>query len=225
MTMQTSAGQQKFHPVSRSDIGSAGDYKYTEDVLALERCKPVDGWCVAHTSELNKVCPPLHVEAWAASLHDHPDQRFASYLISGLHEGFRIGFNRDSKLVLAARNLPSASEQKAVLDRIFQEERTRERFIGPFHPGEEWQINRMGVIPKSHTPRKWRLITDLWHPPGTSVNDGIDSRIDSLSYITVDDVVSMAAKLGKGALLAKVDIESAYRLFSEHQDNRPLLAL
>ena len=52
---------------------------------------------------MNKVFSPLCVEVWAALFSDHPDQRFTSYLISGLHEGFRIGFNRDSKLVLAAR--------------------------------------------------------------------------------------------------------------------------
>ena len=98
-TMQTLAGQQQFHPVSRCDIGSAGGYKYTEDVLALERCKPVDGQCEALTSKLNKVCSPLRVEARAAALHDDPNQLFASYLMSALREGFRIGFNRDSKLV------------------------------------------------------------------------------------------------------------------------------
>ena len=68
-------------------------------------------------------------------------------------------------------------------------------------------------------------IPDYSHPPCASVNDGINSRICSLSYITVDDVVSMAAKLAKGALLAKVDIESAYRLIPVHPDDRPLLAM
>lgn len=193
--------------------------------MALERCKPVDGRSDALTPELRQVRSPLHVEAWTAALNNHPDQRFASYLISGLREGFHIGFNRESKLVSAARNLPSASEQKAVLDGIFQEERTRERFIGPLQPGKQWQINRIGVIPKGHTPGKWRLITDLSHPPGASVNDGIDNRFCSLSYITVDDVVRIAAGLGKGALLAKVDIESAYRLVPVHPDDRPLLAM
>ena len=143
------------------------------------------------------MCSPLHVEAWTAAIHNHPDQRFASYLISGLHEGFHIGFNRESKLVLAARNLPSMSEQKAALDRIFQEERTHERFIGPLQPGKQWQINGISVIPKRPHPGKWHLITDLSHLPGASVNNGINNRFCSLSYITVDDVVRMAARLSK----------------------------
>ena len=167
MTMQTLARQQQFHPICQSNIGSAGGYKYTKDVLALERCKPVDGLCGAHTSELSKVRSPLCVEARAAALCDHADQQFASFLIRGLREGFLIGLNPDTKLVLEARNLPSTSEQKTVLERIFQPEGSRERFIGPFHPGKQWQINRIGVIPKA-TPRESsgynnRLVTPTWH--------------------------------------------------------------
>ena len=46
-------------------------------------------------SELRQVRSPLRIKTWTGALHDHPGQRFASYLISGLHKGFR---NRDSKL-------------------------------------------------------------------------------------------------------------------------------
>ena len=38
-------------------------------------------------------------------------------------------------------------------------------------------------------------------------------------------MVSMEAKLGKGALLANVDIESVYQLIPVHPDNKPLLAM
>ena len=34
-------------------------------------------------------------------------------------------------------------------------------------------ISPFGVIPKGHTPGKWRLIVDLSSPKGGSVNDGI----------------------------------------------------
>lgn len=35
-------------------------------------------------------------------------------------------------------------------------------------------VSRFGVIPKNHQPGKWRLIVDLSHPKGASVNDGIE---------------------------------------------------
>ena len=44
------------------------------------------------------------------------------------------------------------------------------------------------------------------------MNDGIDPELCSLHYISVDDVATAAAGLGRGALMAKVDIEAAYRL-------------
>ena len=44
-------------------------------------------------------------------------------------------------------------------------------------------------------------------------------------YITVDAVTQEAAKLGRGSLLAKADIESTYSLVPVHPDNRPILAI
>ena len=79
-------------------------------------------------------------------------------------------------------------------------------------------MKRISVIPKGHNTGKWRLITDLY-PNGLSVNDGINP---ALSYTTVDDVADIVVWLGKGALLAKVDIESAYRLIPVHPDDHPL---
>ena len=86
-------------------------------------------------------------------------------------------------------------------------------------------VNRFGVIPKGHNTGKWRLITDLLYPPGYSVNDGIDPDLCSLSYCTVDHVAAVAAAYSRGALLAKIDIESAYRLIPVHPLDRPLQAV
>jgi len=81
----------------------------------------------------------------------------------------------------------------------------------------------MGVVPKGHTPGRWRLITDLSFPEGASVNDGIDPYLCSLQYTSVDRVARADQSLGKGALLAKLDIKSAYHLIPIHPDNRCLL--
>ena len=94
--------------------------------------------------------------------------------------------------------------------------------LGPFPP---LQVNKMGVIPKGHTPGKWRLITDLSSPTGTSMNDGIETEVTSLSYITVDNVAQVACDLGRGALLAKVNIENAYHLIPVHPSDRPPQAI
>ena len=43
------------------------------------------------------------------------------------------------------------------------------------------------------------------------MNDGIGKELSSVSYISVDNVVAHILKLGRGALLAKMDIKQAYR--------------
>ena len=100
------------------------------------------------------------------------------------------------------------------------------RFIGPLTIEIDLaHISRSGVIPMSHTPGRWRLITNLSHPPAARVNDGINPELCTLSYVTVEKVTKMVSQLRMGALLAKVDIESAYRLIPVHPDDWTLLAI
>ena len=54
-----------------------------------------------------------------------------------------------------------------------------------------------------------------------SVNNVIDPEMSSLTYIKVDDVANQAAQMGKGTLMAKMDVEEAYRIIPIHPDNRP----
>ena len=202
-----------------------GGYRYTEHLTALERCMPaVSSGSPGHPA-LQAVRTPLNVSAWREALRNHPDQTLAHYLIKGLSEGFRIGFDRSHGLVSTNRNLPSATEQAEVFAEYLEKEVALGRVIGPFPPGPTWHINRVGVIPKGHTPGKWRMITDLSHPPAASVNDGIDRELCTLSYITVEQVAATLSRLGRGALLAKVDIDSAYQLVPVHPDDRPLLTI
>jgi len=61
---------------------------------------------------------------------------------------------------------------------------------------------------------KWPLITDLSFPEGHSVNDAISTDACTLryTYISVNQVALAAVQLDQGALLAKTDIKTAYRL-------------
>ena len=65
----------------------------------------------------------------------------------------------------------------------------------------------------------------LSFPHGISVNDRIDPSLCSLAYTTADEVAALIAQLGPEALLAKVDIESAYMLIPVHPQDRPLQAM
>ena len=56
------------------------------------------------------------------------------------------------------------------------------------------------------------MIHHLSYPSGQSVNDSIDSRLCSVQYTSFDKAVELVQNLGKGCLLGKSDIESAFRL-------------
>ena len=88
-------------------------------------------------------------------------------------------------------------------------------------------ISRFGIIPKKHHANnyKWRLIVNLSHPAGHSVNDGISSALCSLNYVILDDAIQQILNLGRGCMLAKIDIQSAFRLLPVHPADRHLLLM
>ena len=86
-------------------------------------------------------------------------------------------------------------------------------------------ISRFGVIPKRHTPNMWRLIINLSHPAGHSVNDDIPKSLCSLSYVTVDTAIWHILNTGTGTLLSKIDIKHTFRLLPIHPADRHLLAM
>ena len=89
----------------------------------------------------------------------------------------------------------------------------------------EIHCSPIGIIPKKNKPGKWRLIVDLSSPAGASVNDGISKDLCSLSYTSIDAVADRAVDMGKGTLLAKLDIKQAYRMVPVHPDDRRLLGM
>lgn len=60
---------------------------------------------------------------------------------------------------------------------------------------------------------------------GASFNDVICKGLCSLCYLSIDDIASRTLSLGKGALVAKMDIQSAYRMVPVHPDDRHLLGM
>ena len=81
-------------------------------------------------------------------------------------------------------------------------------------------ISKLGVIPKKHHAGKWRLIVDLSSPAGASVNDFIDPSLCSLTY-----EAEFVLRSGRGTLLAKLDIKSAYRNIPVHTGDRHPLGI
>ena len=154
------------------------------------------------------LCAP----AWYSMLISHPNRQLVQFMLRGIGEGFRIGFSRQPSSLESARcNLKGARDHPDVVSDYLSTE------LSPwlnctFSPAAVSQvhISRFGEIPKGHTGR-WRLIVDLSHPLGHSMNDGIPKHLCSLKYVTIDEAIKGIIQLGQGTLLAKIDIQSAFR--------------
>ena len=121
----------------------------------------------------------------------------------------------------------SATSHPEVVDAYIQGKVSRGRMQGPLphSMAGRLHVNQMGVVPKGHTPGKWRLITYLSFPELGNVNDSIEEALCSLQYTSVELIAVAAQALGAGALMAKLDVQSAYRLLPVHPTDRVLLGI
>ncbi len=131
-----------------------------EDLLKLDACRS------AHPLRLpvarEEVHTPLKWQEWDRSLAGHPDQRFRRYIVDGIKDGFRIGFDYsrsppDPQLPLEStlgRGAPGDSE--GLLGHRVQ----RREWGAPLDPAQFPAVHssRFGVIPKS-TPGEWRHVS------------------------------------------------------------------
>ena len=201
-----------------------GRYCYTDDLLSLEAAVPYE---VNLPDECLHIVSPLNPDVWSLLLTKHPDRQFVNYLIRGLRGGFHVGCHASAQdLQSALTNMPCAIRHPEVIDKYLQDELECNRLV-EVTPSESSvvHISRFGVIPKKHQPGRWRLIVDLSSPLERSVNDYIDPSLCSLSYASVEDAAAFVLKAGRGALLAKLDIKSAYRNIPIHPGDRHLLGM
>ncbi len=196
-------------------------YQYTEDLLLLEALSPLPKQCEASPIE-----GFLPLQAWIPFLDSHPDKRFAEFLRRGITNGFRIGFNRGKLLKQCPKNLKSVSEYGEEVDTYIRSEVANGKLVAlqPTLP-TAGHISPIGIIPKAHQPGKFRLIVDLSAPKGNSVNDGVPPDLCSLEYTSVDEAAQLVKMCGKGAWMAKIDLQSAYRMVPIHPYDQPLLAI
>lgn len=156
-------------------------------------------------------------------LRAYPDKEAALLLHEGFAEGFRIPCSLTAPGGFV-NNLVSARSRPEVVFEKLSKEVVLGRMAGPFVelPIPELRISPLGVVPKKEA-NKFRLIHHLSYPAGRSVNDGIDSSLCKVLYTSFDKALVWVRRCGRGALLAKTDIESAFRLLPVHPDSFYLL--
>ena len=126
-----------------------GRYPYTSHLLALDqRCStapipPIPG--------IKVITSPLGLASWSWALKEHPDSDFVTYILKGLHEGFRIGASPELTITSSSRNMPSALENPGPVTDYLTTKGESRRIIGPLPIELAHQhhihISRFGVIP------------------------------------------------------------------------------
>ena len=143
--------------------------------------------------------------------HDNSIVDFMRYGWPISHDG-RAGNNK------VPNNWPGVQNNREAVASYFQRELSDGSVLGPFNGNpfcSNALLSPLNTRDKKDSTEK-RIIVDMSFPPGNSVNDGIkkdfymENEI-SLRYPTVDRLVDIVRKKGKGCMLFKCDLPRFYR--------------
>lgn len=151
----------------------------------------------------------------AAILGEH---RFSSFLTFSFTHGFRIP-HAPVQVHWSCCNHSSARAHSKFLLEYISAELAAGHIKGPFHhpPCDRFIASPLGGVPKKEQG-SFRVIHDLSFPKKGAVNDLIPNSLTAVSYEDFEHVVSLINSQGPGALIAKVDIKSAFRILPIHPD-------
>ncbi|KAJ1130744.1 hypothetical protein NDU88_009092 [Pleurodeles waltl] len=168
---------------------------------------------------------PINFEAVAYWLQFYTLEEEAKVLFSGFLEGFRLRY-QGPRMRRWANNLRSAREHPEVVRAKLKKEVDLGRIVGPFlaWPLANLTISPLGVVPKKQAG-EFRLIHHLSWPAGASVNDFIAGEDSMVHYVSIDEAIALVRRCGRGAEMAKSDVESAFRLLPVHPDDFSLLGM
>ena len=126
--------------------------------------------------------------------------------------GFPLDFNRNCPLRCEGKNHLSAVDYPSDVDAYIKEETEFNAILGPFHQNP---IEEGAPLMTRHKPNSDRrhVIIDLSWP-----------QFD-LIFPSVDDITNKVKRLGRGALLYKVDVSRAFRHIKVDPGDYDLLGL
>lgn len=155
---------------------------------------------------------PINVEILKHYLEKYSDKKLAAEISHGFEFGFPLHYT-GPRLPRDSKNLRSVDDHPEIVRQKIQTELDSRRIAGPFdeRPISTLRISPIGLVEKK-TPGEYRLIHHLSSPEGQSLNDFIDPDLCSVKYSSFDQAIHMIQDMGRGCLLGKLDIKSAFRL-------------
>ena len=149
----------------------------------------------------------------AELLREYPNRRFVDTLLSIALSGARVGFEGLPSGQTRQPNHKSAYMHSDVISKSIESELAKGRIKEVTELPFNYFCSPIGLTPKSSDGLQtgWRVIFDLSSPEGLSVNDGIPKEYGTIAYETLQDAIRLVAQAGKGAILMKRDLKSAFR--------------
>lgn len=153
----------------------------------------------------------------------YPKSEDRTSLTSGFTFGFRIPY-QGQRAFRISRNLSSLNNNDGILQSKLSNELRAHRIAGPYPnpPFPNIQVSPLGLVPKKAVG-EFRLIHHLSYPEGMSINHNIPKDLCTVQYQSVETAINIIRQLGRGALLAKTDLENAYKQIPIHPDDFELL--
>ena len=160
-------------------------------------------------------------------LSNFPDQAAAKRLVENLSFGHSLEYKGPIQSRWSS-NLKSVFENPKAAQEKIDKEVAMGRIAGPFNSVKQSGLNSLivspiGLVPKSD--KGVRLIHHLSHPWGEGINAYIDDEASKVVFAKFDQAIKLASIQGKGALMAKFDVKSAYRLLPVRESDFKFLGM
>ena len=154
----------------------------------------------------------LNPKGIAKLLKLYPDKRFVDTLTAIATSGARVGYEGPILGQTRQPNHTSSFLHSDVVTNQIQNEVMKGRIMEVNLPSNYF-CSPIGLVPKlsNGIQTGWRVIFDLSSPEGDSVNDNIPKQYGTIVYETLDDAIRLVAQAGKGAMMMKRDLKSAFR--------------
>ena len=170
-------------------------------------------------SNLPTPIKPTSLEKWLQGY------KYKINIINGFRQGFHLYINGQPEHI-TKHNHPSALTHFDIVQAKIQKEVGHGRTAGPFKspPFAKFTTSPLGAVPKKDSG-DFRIIHDLSYPKYDSVNSCISRDDSAVTYETLDHFIRLLKEVGQGALIAKADVENAFRIIPVHPSNYPLLGM
>ena len=167
---------------------------------------------VNNVIKFNNSKSPLHYCAWENGLKTHPDQDFVKTLLDGIKYGVNVGYT-GPRSYRENPNWPSAIKNRDAIEKAIQKDLMLGRKLAPslYLLVKTLLVPLWVLLKKRRSLGKYRVIHDLSWPPGSSINEFISKSDHSMQYISIDNLVQKVVAKGHKCLMAKLDIEDAFK--------------